>query len=245
MASYNGYIPNQMINKQIQKTFVAFALLIGLVLPLRSASAAGGEALPAFSGFVATVMDGETNVVRGVYVPGVLALRVMQQPADDPESVLRMDGVVTQFGEAALNHVIGLLAHDDLAGVSFSNLRIGQEVRIVYGDGRVEYYMVNRLARFQAPQPGSRDKNYVDLDSNIPYTAQDIFSMFYDGDVHVTFQTCILQDGNSSWGRLFVTAIPIPAMPLQEYQTFMLGARLDINTIGVGLERLVGDGDFR
>ena len=69
--------------------------------------------------------------------------------------------------------------------------------------------MVNHLSRFQVNQPNSRFENYVDLNSNITYTPQDIFTKFYNGDVHVTFQTCIPMDGNSSWGRLFVTAIPV------------------------------------
>ena len=202
-----------MINKHFQKSLLVFALLVGLVVPLRSASAAGGKAFPAFSDFVAVVTDGQANVVRGVYVPGVLAMRVLQQPADDPGFVLPMGGVVTQFREAALNHVIGLLAHNDLAGVSFSNLKVGQEVRIIYGNGRVDYYVINRLARFQALPSGSEGENYVDLSSNITYTAQGIFSMFYDGKVHVTFQTCILYGGNSSWGRLFVTALPFQRCP--------------------------------
>jgi hypothetical protein len=234
-----------MINKHFQKTLLVFALLVGLVVPLRSASAAGDRAFPAFSGFVAAVTDGQADVVRGVYVPGVLAMRVMQQPADDPGFVLRMGGVVTQFREAALNHVIGLLAHNDLAGVSFSNLKVGQEVRIIYGNGRVDYYVVNRLVRFQALPSGSEGENYVDLSSNITYSAQDIFSMFYNGKVHVTFQTCILQGGNSSWGRLFVTALPIPALPLREYQAFSHKARLEISEIWDGVEWLAGGLRFR
>jgi len=34
----------------------------------------------------------------------------------------------------------------------------------------------------------------------------------------VTFQTCILQDGNSSWGRLFITAVPVPLMNQVKFQ---------------------------
>ncbi len=127
-------------------------------MPLGSAGAAHVISLPAFSGFVASVVDGQANVVRGVYVPEVLALRVLQQPAGDNASVLRLDGVVTQFRAAAQNHVIGLLAHNDMAGASFAGLQIGQEVRIVYGNGRVDYYSVNRLASFQALQSGGEVK---------------------------------------------------------------------------------------
>jgi hypothetical protein len=230
MALYNVNIPNQMKNNRLLKILVVFSVLICQVVPWSSTSAADNAILPSFTDFVASVTNGQAGVVRGVYVPGVLALRVLQQPAGDPASVLQLDGVATQFSVAAQFHVTGLLAHNNLAGITFSRLRIGQEVRLVYGDSRVEYYMVNRLARFQALQPDIRDGHYLDLKSNITFTTQDIFSEFYNGNVHVTFQTCILQDGNSSWGRLFVTAIPILTMnPL--FQTLKIQLLSDFNKL--------------
>jgi len=53
------------------------------------------------------VVNGQAKEVRGVYVPGILALRVLQQPQGDPGLVLRVDGVATQFRLAARNRVIG------------------------------------------------------------------------------------------------------------------------------------------
>jgi hypothetical protein len=234
-----------MKNIPIKKILLVFALLIGLVIPLRSASAADARVLPAFSDFLVEVMNGQAKVVRGVYVPGTLALRVEQQPPDDPETVLRQDGVATQFRLAAENHIIGLLAHNYLAGTTYSSLTVGQEVRIVYGDGRVDYYMVNRLARFQALQFGSQNEHYVDLSSKISYTPQYIFTMFYDGDTHVTFQTCIYQDGNSSWGRLFVTAIPVPAHYLREFLGFRILISMDNAGADSALKLLLWDSGFR
>lgn len=213
-----------MLKKYSFKTLVVLSLLVALVIPWRIAGAANGVILQDFSDFVNMMKNGQANVVRGVYVPGVLALRVMQQTSGDPGSVWRVNGVATQFSTAAQYHVIGLLAHNYLAGASFSRLMIGQEVRIVYGDGRVEYFIVNRLARFQALQPDIHNGNYVDLNSKFLYSTQDIFSMFYEGDFHVTFQTCIQQDGNPSWGRLFVTAIPIPNIYSLQIQTATLQA---------------------
>jgi len=35
-----------------------------------------------------------------------------------------------------------------------------------------------------------------------------MFKRVYTGDRHVTFQTCIYAEGTSSWGRLFVVAVP-------------------------------------
>jgi len=220
-------------------------LIVGLAVPLKSASAAESGALPTFSDFVAAVMDGQANVVRGVYVPGTLALRVMQQPANDPGSVLRVDGVATQFNLAAGNQIIGLLAHNDLAGASFSSLTVGQEVRIVYGDGRVDYFIVNRLARFQVLHFGSQNENYVELSTNIAYTPQNIFTRFYDGNVHVTFQTCIFQDGNSSWGRLFVTAVPVSTQYFRELQTFRIMMSIDFTGADSALNSLIWGSGYR
>jgi hypothetical protein len=228
-----------MKNNHLHKTLLVFALLICLVIPSLSASAAEGAVLPIFSSFVVAVSDGQAKVVRGVYVPGTLALRVMQQPADDPELVFRADGVATQFRMAASNHVIGLLAHNNLAGASFSGLKIGQEVRIIYGDGRVDYYTVDRLARFRVLQHGSQAEDYLDLSSNISYTAQAIFTMFYAGAAHVTFQTCIFQDGSFSWGRLFVTALPVSSNYLRELLAVMLQTSYDFNKVGKTLGMLV------
>jgi hypothetical protein len=228
-----------MKNNPFQKTLLVFAMLICLMIPSLSANAAEGGALPVFSGFVVAVANGQPKVVRGVYVPGILALRVMQQSSNDPEFVMQVDGVATQFGLAARNNVIGLLAHNDLAGASFSSLKIGQEVRIIYGDGRVDYYTVDRLARFRVLQHGSQAEDYLDLSSNISYTAQAIFTMFYAGAAHVTFQTCIFQDGSFSWGRLFVTALPVSSNYLRELLAVMLQTSYDFNKVGKTLGMLV------
>jgi len=39
-----------------------------------------------------------------------------------------------------------------------------------------------------------------------------MFDRAYEGGRHVTFQTCIAAEGNSSWGRLFIIAAPKPAL---------------------------------
>ena len=208
LSFYNVEIPSHMKSIRFTKTMLAITLFICLILPWRAAGSTDATILPAFSDFVSAAKGAQANVVRGVYVPGVLALRVVQQPASDPGAVIKVDGAVTQFNQAARNNVIGLLAHNYLAGASFFTLKIGQEVRIVYGEGRVAYFEISRLARFQVLSHYSRNDNYIDLSSNLIYNEQQIFSMFYDGETHVTFQTCILQNGNSSWGRLFVIASP-------------------------------------
>jgi len=191
------------------KAFVFVVLLVGLLIPFAPVDAAGKATLPTFSDFITTVTNGQADTVQGVYVPGVFAYRVVAQPASDPAYISTLDGAVTQFSMAARYHVIGLVAHNNLAGASFSNLALGQEVFIVYGDGHVATYQVNQIARFRALQPSKVDSSFVDLSTNVTYFPGSIFKMFYQGDNHVTFQTCIAQDGNASWGRLFVTAVPV------------------------------------
>jgi hypothetical protein len=196
--------------KHISSAVVFFTTLCSFIIPLRFAEATGGRALPEFSDFVASVRNGQAGVVRGVYAPGVLAFPVYQQDENDPGYVSDVDGVVTQFDLAARNKVIGLLAHNTLAGASFTNLAIGQEVRIVYGDGKVAYFIVNQLNRFQALPRKNQIAGYLDLSTDKLFNTQDIFSMFYQGGIHVTFQTCIKKGDETSWGRLFITAIPVP-----------------------------------
>ena len=207
-----------MKTKLTLKVLVLLTTLIAILFPFIPANAAGltdaptiaasAVVLPAFEKFVATVQTDQAGVMRGVYVPGVFAFRVAQQPYDMPGFVSTMENTVTQFRMAAQYGTIGILAHNYLAGASFTNLAVGQEIRIVYGDSKVAYYKVNGIYRYQALQPNSQTSNLKNLDTGDTYSVQDIFTKFYQGGDNVTFQTCIETDGISTWGRLFVTAAP-------------------------------------
>ena len=168
-----------------------------------------GTPLPGFTDFVEQVQNGEANVLRGVYVPGVLALPVSQQPADDPNYVSDRDGEATQFSAAAQLGNIGLLAHNNRSGKSFSQLEPGQEIRLVYGDGKVEYFLVTEILRFQALEPKSAWSEFRNIMSDEVFSAAQVFERAYSGERHVTFQTCIRAYGNWNWGRLFVMAVPV------------------------------------
>jgi hypothetical protein len=185
-----------------------------IYLPLVVNGAAGGmtPAAPQMissEAFIASVTDGEAGVVRGVYAPGLLALPVRQQPADDPNYVSPEVGVATQFAPAAALGVTGLLAHNYLAGADFFKLAEAQDVQIVYGDGTVKLYRVTAIYRFQALDPYSPYSNFVDLSTGATESASEVFNLVYAGGEHVTFQTCIANYGNPSWGRLFVIATPV------------------------------------
>lgn len=72
---------------------------------------------PLFDRFVTAIINGKANQVVGVYVEGVLALRVIQQPSSQPAFVSGANNVATYFAMVKRqtgNH--GLLAHNFLAG---------------------------------------------------------------------------------------------------------------------------------
>jgi hypothetical protein len=204
------------------------ALLVvsfGLIIPRKTITLESKTDLPSFVNFVASVKTGQAYIVTGVYVPGVLAFPVVAQPAGDPAYVSTEKGKVTQFS-AANKGVIGLLAHNNLAGATFSGLEEGQEVRIVYGDGNYVSYWIDKVDHFQALEPLNVRSEFHDPVSNRNYSATQIFDMFYTGKAHVTFQTCIAKNGEASWGRLFVTAVPHPlaAILSPESTKFLINA---------------------
>ena len=175
------------------------------------ATKAIGEAgtLPAFADFSKSVQNGDAKALRGVYVEDVFALPIVQQPSGGPAFVSNNDGEITQFGMASQYGNVGLLAHNHLSGKSFSELLVGQQVRLVYGDGKIETFVITEILRYQALQPTSPYSSFRNLDkTEETLTAEQMFKRVYLGDRHVTFQTCIAAYGNQSWGRMFVIAVP-------------------------------------
>jgi hypothetical protein len=204
------------LKDQLTRAALNLTLLVivleGLFLNPDSAPAMGNaeSALPNFTDFVKQVQNGEANVLRGVYVSDVLALPVAQQPAGDPNYVSRNDGEATQFSTASQYRNVGLLAHNNLSGKSFSRLAVGQKMRLIYGDGKVESFSVTQVMHFQALEPKSALSAFRSLSNDKILSAQQMFNLVYSGPRHLTFQTCIKSNGNWNWGRLFVVAMPIP-----------------------------------
>jgi len=198
-----------------QNTRIALYTSIFLVLiaalfvaPLSTLAMGNGTTLPTFAEFSNSVQNKQTDLLRGVYVTNVLALPVVQQPSGNAGYVSGNDGEATQFRMATQYGNIGLLAHNHLAGKTFSSLIVGQEVRLVYGDGRVEYFVIKEVLKYQALQPNSPYSSFRNLDNDDILSAEQMFKRVYFGDHHVTFQTCIDAEGNPSWGRLFIIAVP-------------------------------------
>lgn len=202
-------LKNQIIRTVLHGGLLFMAFVSTFFNPISALAMGNGLApLPNFTDFSQTVQNGKGDILGGVYVPNVLAFPVVQQPAGNAGYVSNNDGQVTQFSMASRYGNVGLLAHNYLSGKTFSQLAVGQEVRLVYGDGKVEYFIVKEVLQYQAMQPNSPWSSFRDLKDDTVLTAEQMFKRVYAGDRHVTFQTCIYAEGISSWGRLFVVAVP-------------------------------------
>ncbi len=201
-------LKNQTPRTTLNLTLLLFVLAALFFNPTSTLAEGNAVALPNFADFSRTVQNDEADVLRGVYVADAFALPVVQQPSGNPGYVSNYDGQLTQFSMAAQFGNLGLLAHNHLAGKSFSQLAVGQEVRLIYGNGRVEYFVITEILQYQALQPTSMRSEFRDLATDETITANQLFERVYTGKHHVTFQTCIEANGDLSWGRLFVVAMP-------------------------------------
>ncbi len=164
--------------------------------------------LPPLDDFIASVKSAQAADITGVYVPGVLALRVVPQPASRPTYVSFEFGVATLYCGHGPCKSIGLLAHNNLSGILFSILRRGQKVVVVRGDGSTTHYRVSSIRLFQALSPNDPYSSLVDLDNGATLSSGDLVQQIYGAGNQVVFQTCIGYEGKPTWGRLFVIADP-------------------------------------
>lgn len=171
-------------------------------------AAPAAEEQSSLNAFVASVSTGNADRVSGIYVDGVLAYAVSGQNGDAAYVTSNPDEV-TQFGLAAQYGSTAFLAHNYLAGASFSQLSEGQIVTLVYGDGSTANFAIATIRQFQALSPDSTQSRFVDLNSGEELSASNLFHQMYNSDHSVVLQTCIANDGVSTWGRLFVIAVPL------------------------------------
>ena len=176
--------------------------------PVLASTQADPLALSNETSFAASVSNGIPSMVVGAYAEDLFALPIVQQPEASAGYVSTANNTLTQFRWAEQYNVVGLLAHNFLSGRYFSQLWAGQRIDLVYGDGRIEAYRVTSIYSYRATDPLNVYSNFVDLDTNEFLSAEDILGKVYTDPKHVTLQTCIERDGNSSWGRLFVIAVP-------------------------------------
>ena len=206
MASRNQ--PSQLKNR-IFASALFFFLLCAFAFPTQAYAKDIPNSLPNLNTFIETVTDGNAATLRGVYVSNVMALSVVQQPAGYPGFVSTEESIATQFSMATEVGNVGLLAHNTHAGSFFSNIKQGDRIVLVYGDGHIESFVAASIQHYQALDPQSPYSEFKNLETQTTSTAEQLFNNVYRGEYHLTLQTCIENNGNSSWGRLFIVATPV------------------------------------
>jgi hypothetical protein len=212
---------NQQASASEQNSPAAVALTFSLEKDTASAEAVqqaeaqaeanasvASETVASFDSFVASVSTGNANQITGIFVDGVLAYNVTGQNGN-ASYVNENQNEVTKFALAAEYGTQAFLAHNYLAGGAFFNLTEGQIVTLVYGDGSSADFRIETTRRFQALSPDSTQSSFVDLESGEKLSNSELFHTVYNNDNSVVLQTCIAQDNVSTWGRLFVIAVPL------------------------------------
>jgi hypothetical protein len=166
------------------------------------------EAQASLAAFTASVSTGQANQVTGIYVEGILANLVRRQPQGNPAFVSEVAGEVTQFGLAAQYGTQAFLAHNYLAGASFFDLQPDMIITLVFGDGAALNYRIADMHRYQALSPESTQSSFIDLETGAELSTSSLFHTVYNNQNSVVLQTCIENEGISSWGRIFVEAVP-------------------------------------
>jgi hypothetical protein len=148
-----------------------------------------------------------------VSIPGH-TFPIVQQPAGQPGFVSVDPTVVTQFGmPSEIGKTVGLLAHNFLAGTSFMNIERGEQIGLYFKDGIFRTYRVVQQLEYQALQPFSVYSDFINLAKpEIKMDSTQVFEQVYQQGDRLVLQTCIEKNGNTSWGRLFVIAIPVRTM---------------------------------
>ena len=169
------------------------------------------ESVPSLPDFRKTLPSNGSDRIVGVYVTGKLALRVLEQPVNQPGYVTPQADAVSQFRLAQGYGTVGLLAHNTLAGGVFSRLVPGDQVVLLSGNGGERLFTIQGIRRLQALSPWSQTSVFREVGPQAAIlSTRTVFSQVYGGGYPLVFQTCIAEGGNPSWGRLFVLAAPLP-----------------------------------
>jgi len=159
---------------------------------------------------ISAVSSRDSEKIVGLHVPGVFTLPVVQQPEGRPGFVSTASNTLTQFRLASEYGSMGFLAHNTLAGSDFYELQLGQEVRIIMGDGGSQSYAVGEILLFQALDPNSPYSDFRPVDRRgEDLSSTDLFNLIYAVPDRVVLQTCKEYNGDPNWGRYFVIAYPI------------------------------------
>src|SRR6266545_829770 len=209
-------LKGRMSRTILNVSFLALDISLFLYLGFPSTPGTIGSKQPSRASSPKVTEIDEAGIVSSVSFEDSLVLPIVQQPQGETNYVSSNAGEVTQFSSASQYGNIGLLAHNFLSGKSFSHLAVGQEIHLLYEGGITENFVVTEILRYQALEPRSPFSSFQNLNNKDEIlSAQEMFKRVYEGNHHITFQTCIAKYGVSSWGRLFVVATPeVPSLSI-------------------------------
>jgi hypothetical protein len=162
--------------------------------------------LPTFRSFTHEVRNGQADQIVGLYAPGLMALSIETQPLESPFSVTDDAGRATLFAAALRNGTVGLLAHSHLAGAYFTYLELNQSLILIYGDGRSVHYHVSHIEAYRALEPNNPYSAFLALHRDNQLSSQALFDHIYASGPALVLQTCLEEEGQPNWGRLFIIA---------------------------------------
>lgn len=143
-------------------------------------------------------------------IPDTPPITIEQQPKGDYSYVSNKANTVTQFGMSKdEGGALGYLAHNTKAGELFSKLKVGDTIGVLseVPTTRGGYSKkVKDIRKFQALSPNSTNSAFVEIGTGKQYTADELYKEMYTNAGNLILQTCITQDGNDNWGRMFIVA---------------------------------------
>ncbi len=185
--------------------FITLVILFGLLPVTQVAASSNKITLDEFKSALSTT---DSSKVVGVFVDDVMALKVVKQISES--HVSNHANTVSRFGQADQFGSIGLLAHNYLSGINFSKLDIGSKIHLVYGDGSSEEYNVINIEQYQALTPDDPYSRFINLDEpDLQISSANLVNKMYGTSGSLVLQTCISNEGDPAWGRLFVIATPV------------------------------------
>lgn len=159
--------------------------------------------------FIEAVTTGNADNITGLYVPDYGGFYVIQQPSSLDGTVSPVEGVLTQFKRPASGGVVGLLAHNFASGKWFEKFEVGDVFFVISGDGGIKKYRLSEKVRYRAVNGKNTLTDFIDLSSGDLRNVDQVYERVYSGKPHLTLQTCIQQDDDLTWGRLFLLADPV------------------------------------
>lgn len=160
-----------------------------------------------------------SELLYELYIDRNTSFRIVQQPVGKGNFVTNLPDFVTEFQLASNYGSIGILAHNYLAGQYFFQISRGQKLKLIYSDKSTSSFIVTKVQQYQALSPNSPMSDFVDLNTGEYLTASQLFKRIYSNQTgNLILQTCIFNDQNPTWGRLFVIAEPLITQPLSRHE---------------------------